>query len=103
MSSPANPFLNPVGEAFARIVEDPEFAAQVRNDADTALASYSLSDEDREALVADAHALDVDVEGFALRSPGSKSFADLMGGLRTPGVLGINAQTYGWTQSLTRI
>ncbi len=78
---------NDLATAFERLVEEPGFAASVVNDADGALASYTLSDEEREALVADAAALEDDDEvvGFSQRT-----MAHVMsfGGLRTPRLLG---------------
>lgn len=88
---PNSPFANPMGRAFARIVEDPEFARQVREEPRAALAVFELSDDEYETVVADAQALDIEVEGFAFPRPGQKSFADLLGGLRTPGMLGVNS------------
>lgn len=97
---PNSPFANAMGRAFAKVVEDPEFAQQVRADPQATLARFELSEDEYEAIVADAAALDVEVEGFAFPVPSQRSFSDLMGGLRTPSRLGINATTYGWTGCL---
>lgn len=104
MTDPStNPFRNPVGQVFALIVEQPDFAEKVRTDPDDALAPYDLAAEDREALVADAHALDSDVEGFAQMQGGSPAFLQMLGGLRTPQRLGFDRQVYSYTGCLTCI
>ena len=101
MTDYVNPFRNPVGEVFARIVEKPEFAEAVRNDPEGTLAPFDLSDEDRESLIADAEALDSDVEGFASLAGGSPQFLNFIGGLRTPGRLGFQPTTHQWSGCLT--
>lgn len=94
---PNSPFANPMGRAFAKVVEDPDFAQMVREDPKATLARFELTDDEYEAVVADAQALDVEVEGFSFPRFGQKSFADLLGGLRTPAQLGINSTArYGW-------
>ena len=96
-----NPFATPAGAAFAEILEREEFAEAVRRNPKETLAPFKLSRDEFDALVADANALDVDVEAFGMRD--QSSFANKLGGLQMTGLLGITPKTVPeWTYSLTR-
>lgn len=69
--------------AFQRLVEDPDFAEAVVEDPKV-LDEYDLTDEEIDALVSDANALEGEVQGFAVRTMAQVLF---VGGLRTPPLL----------------
>lgn len=87
----------PLYQAFKRFFTDPEWAAAVAVDPDTALADLDLTAEDREALLSDAEALEAEVSGFAMfRDP--TALLGTLGGLRTPGRMGTSPRTLvEWT------
>ncbi len=90
----------PVGVAFKRLFTDPEFARRVADDPDAALADLGLDAEDAEALLSDAEALEGEVAGFAsFRDP--MAMINVLGGMRTPGRLGMNARILSWSGCLT--
>lgn len=103
MTDDASPFDSPLGQAFSRIIEDDDFAEQVRQDATAALAEYELSPEHFEAVAADAEALDVEVDGFSFSRRGSTSFSRFAGGFRTPSLLGISYVSGGWTTAISLV
>ena len=89
----------PLGSTFKRLFSEEGFAVAVADDPDTALAGLDLTDEEREAIITDAEALEGEVAGFAFRDP--MAVIGKLGGMRTPGRLGVSPTTLGWTGCLT--
>lgn len=103
MADEAAPFDSPLGRAFARVIEDDDFAEEVRQDASAALAEYELPEDHFQAVVADAEALDVEVEGFRFSRRGSTSFSRFVGGLSSPSLLGVSYVSGGWTTAISLV
>jgi hypothetical protein len=89
----------PLGQTFKRLFSEDGFAVAIADDPDAALAGLDLSDEEREAIITDAEALEGEVSGFALRDP--LAMIGTLGGMRTPSRLGVSPSTLGWVGCLT--
>jgi len=85
-----------LGRAFTRLFTEEGFLVAVLDDAAAATAEYELSDDDLEALVADAEALEGEVGAFGfgrrtMAAPGGMSqLLNTLGGLHVPGRLDLN-------------
>ena len=62
-----------LGRAFKRLFTEEGFLAAVLDDGAGATTEYELSDEDLEALVSDAEALEGEVGGVRLRASGHRA------------------------------
>ena len=98
-SETAAALATPLGQTFKRLFSEDGFAVAVADDPDAALAGLDLTDEEREAIITDAEALEGEVSGFTFRDP--LAVIGKLGGMRTPGRLGVSPTTLVWTGCLT--
>lgn len=89
----------PFGQTFKRLFSEDGFAESVADDPDAALADLDLTNEEREAIITDAEALEGEVAGFALSDP--LAMIGRLGGMRTPSLLGLSPSTLGRGYCLT--
>ena len=80
----------PLGQAFQRLLAEEGFVDRVIAAGDEVAAEYELDDEQLEALVSDAYALEGEVAGFGrMRRMNPEALFNLTAGLRVPPMLGL--------------